>query len=39
MQAELDVDLESTMATMVAAPHLVNLASGTGRRLWRWRWC
>ncbi len=30
MQAELDADLDSTMATMVAEPHLLNLASGTG---------
>jgi carboxymethylenebutenolidase len=30
MQAELDADLEATMATMVANPHLLNLASGTG---------
>ena len=30
MQAELDADLEGTMATMVADPHLLNLASGTG---------
>lgn len=30
MQAELDADLEATMATMVEAPHLLNLASGTG---------
>jgi carboxymethylenebutenolidase len=30
MQAELDADLEATMATMVAEPHLLNLASGTG---------
>ena len=30
MQAELDADLEGTMATMVAEPHLLNLASGTG---------
>jgi carboxymethylenebutenolidase len=30
MQAELDADLESTMATMVDKPHLLNLASGTG---------
>jgi carboxymethylenebutenolidase len=30
MQAELDADLEATMATMVDDPHLLNLASGTG---------
>jgi carboxymethylenebutenolidase len=30
MQAELKADLEATMATMVGAPHLINLASGTG---------
>ena len=30
MQAELDANLEGTMATMVADPHLLNLASGTG---------
>ncbi|MFM7455358.1 MAG: hypothetical protein ACKO2W_02085, partial [Vulcanococcus sp.] len=33
MQAELEADLEgtmATMATMVAEPHLLNLASGTG---------
>lgn len=30
MQAELNADLEATMATMVEAPHLINLASGTG---------
>ena len=30
MQAELNADLEATMATMVADPHLLNLASGTG---------
>jgi carboxymethylenebutenolidase len=30
MQAELEADLEGTMATMVAEPHLLNLASGTG---------
>ena len=30
MQAELNADLESTMATMVDDPHLLNLASGTG---------
>ena len=30
MRAELEADLESTMATMVAEPHLLNLASGTG---------
>ena len=30
MQAELNADLEATMATMVAEPHLLNLASGTG---------
>ena len=30
MQAEMDADLESTMATMVAEPHLLNLGSGTG---------
>lgn len=30
MQAELNADLEATMATMVDAPHLINLASGTG---------
>ncbi|MFM9111015.1 MAG: ester cyclase [Prochlorococcaceae cyanobacterium] len=30
MQAELNADLASTMATMVADPHLLNLGSGTG---------
>jgi carboxymethylenebutenolidase len=30
MQAELNADLDTTMATMVAEPHLINLASGTG---------
>ncbi|MFM7170109.1 MAG: ester cyclase [Cyanobium sp.] len=30
MQAELNADLEHTMATMVEAPHLLNLGSGTG---------
>ena len=30
MQAELNADLDATMATMVANPHLINLASGTG---------
>lgn len=30
MQAELDADLQATMATMVADPHLLNLGSGTG---------
>jgi len=30
MQAEIDADLETTMATMVEEPHLINLASGTG---------
>jgi carboxymethylenebutenolidase len=33
MQGELDADLEATMATvatLVADPHLLNLASGTG---------
>ena len=30
MQAELNADLDATMATMVADPHLINLASGTG---------
>ena len=30
MQAELDGDLDSTMATMVPEPHLLNLGSGTG---------
>lgn len=30
MQAELNGDLDATMATMVANPHLINLASGTG---------
>jgi carboxymethylenebutenolidase len=30
MRAELDADLDTTMATMVAEPHLLNLASGTG---------
>ena len=30
MQAELNGDLDATMATMVADPHLINLASGTG---------
>ncbi|MFZ9952893.1 MAG: ester cyclase [Vulcanococcus sp.] len=30
MRAELNADLEATMATMVADPHLLNLASGTG---------
>jgi carboxymethylenebutenolidase len=30
MHAELNGDLEATMATMVDAPHLINMASGTG---------
>jgi carboxymethylenebutenolidase len=30
MGAELDGDLEATMATMVEEPHLLNLPSGTG---------
>ena len=30
MQAELNADLVSTLATMVAEPHLLNLGSGTG---------
>ena len=30
MQAELRADLESTLATMVEEPHLINLGSGTG---------
>lgn len=30
MQAELNADLASTMDTMVAEPHLLNLGSGTG---------
>jgi carboxymethylenebutenolidase len=30
MQAELQADLDSTMATMVEEPHLLNLGSGTG---------
>jgi carboxymethylenebutenolidase len=30
MAAELAADLEGTMATMVAEPHLLNLGSGTG---------
>jgi carboxymethylenebutenolidase len=30
MQAEIQGDLEATMATMVADPHLINLGSGTG---------
>ena len=30
MRAELEADLEGTVATMVAEPHLLNLASGTG---------
>ena len=30
MQAELNGDLDATMATMVEHPHLLNLASGTG---------
>ncbi|MBM5791434.1 MAG: ester cyclase [Cyanobacteria bacterium M_surface_10_m1_298] len=30
MQAELNGDLDATMATMVDTPHLLNLASGTG---------
>ena len=30
MQAEINADLESTMATMVEEPHLINLGSGTG---------
>jgi carboxymethylenebutenolidase len=32
MQAELNGDLDATMATMVEDPHLINLASGTGGR-------
>ena len=30
MQAELNGDLDATMASMVEEPHLLNLASGTG---------
>ncbi len=30
MQAELNGDLDATLATMVDDPHLINLASGTG---------
>lgn len=30
MQAEINADLQATLATMVAEPHLLNLASGTG---------
>lgn len=30
MQAELSVDLDATMETMVANPHLINLGSGSG---------
>jgi carboxymethylenebutenolidase len=30
MQAEINADLQATMATMVPEPHLLNLASGTG---------
>ena len=30
MQAELRADLETTLATMVDEPHLINLGSGTG---------
>lgn len=30
MQAELRADLEGTLASMVAEPHLINLGSGTG---------
>jgi carboxymethylenebutenolidase len=30
MQAELNADLNATMATMADDPHLINLASGTG---------
>ena len=30
MQAELRADLETTLATMVEEPHLINLGSGTG---------
>ncbi len=30
MQAELDQDLDATMATMVEQPHLLNLGSGLG---------
>ncbi|MFM8604750.1 MAG: ester cyclase [Cyanobium sp.] len=30
MQAELNADLATTMATMVEEPHLINLGSGTG---------
>jgi len=30
MKAEIAADLESTMATMVDDPHLINLGSGTG---------
>lgn len=30
MRAELEADLDATMATMVPEPHLLNLASGTG---------
>ena len=32
MQAELNGDLDATMATMVEDPHLINMASGTGGR-------
>ncbi|MEB3319465.1 MAG: ester cyclase [Cyanobium sp.] len=30
MQAELRADLDGTLASMVAEPHLINLGSGTG---------
>jgi carboxymethylenebutenolidase len=30
MQAEFNADLETTLATMVEEPHLLNLGSGTG---------
>jgi carboxymethylenebutenolidase len=30
MQAEINADLETTLATMVDEPHLLNLGSGTG---------
>ena len=30
MQAELAADLDATMETMVANPHLINLGSGSG---------
>ena len=30
LKAELTADLDTTLATMVPEPHLINLGSGTG---------